>query len=261
MTSGPPITLQEAKRRSREYEQLRGTPTSYGHLVMRRFSPWVSWFVVRFTPLSADAVTGLSIVSGTVGGLLVALAPPWAFVLAVALLQLAYLFDTADGEVARLRGTSGRRGIYLDLIGHFIQNRALFIGAGLLLVRVTGGAAWALIVSLAAMAFAAPFGLFARQQVLGAGGYDEHGQAPVGSTAGGSLIGRLYRRVAFLWNYPASMNLFCLALLADAVYLATAAGAAPVATPALFAVYGASLALKQVAHAIRLLRPAEWGGA
>jgi phosphatidylglycerophosphate synthase len=261
MTAGPPITLQEAKRRSREYETSRATPNSYGHLVMRRFSPLVSWFIVRYTGLSADAVTGLSIASGTVAGLLVATADPGAFVVAIVLLQLAYLFDTADGEVARMRGSAGRRGVYLDLIGHVIQNRALFIGAALLLVRVTAGAPWALVVAFAALAFAAPFGVFARQQVLRAGGYDEHGQPAPTMVTGATFLGRLYRRVAFLWNYPASMNLFCLALLIDAVAIGAGLSASPWATPTLFAVFGGSLAAKQIAHAVRLLGTHDWDGA
>jgi hypothetical protein len=68
-----------------------------------------------------------------------------------------------------------------------------------------------------------------------------------------------YRRIAFIWNYPASMNLFCVALAIDAVRaIGGGAGTGALAVPVLIAIFGPTLAAKQVAHAIRLLRPSDW---
>jgi phosphatidylglycerophosphate synthase len=261
------LSLDEARRLGQGSAHLDADPT-YARRLIRRISPYVSWFVATRTGLSADAITTLSIVSGIAGGLLVAgdvagSAAPIVNLAAVVLLQLAYLLDVADGEVARIRGTAGRRGTYLDLIGHFVQNRALFAGASLSLIQFANGATWAIVVGLLVMAFSAPFGLYAFQHVTAGAARAEHpDHAPrIASTrpANGSPLAWaswLYRRLSFVWNYPASMNFFCAALVVDAIR--AAAGAGPQAIPILIVVFGVSLAVKQIAHALRLLRPALW---
>jgi len=67
----------------------------------------------------------------------------------------------------------------------------------------------------------------------------------------------MYRRIAFLWNYPASMNLFCLALLADGVRLLSGAPE-PLALPILAAGFAVTLAAKQLANAARIFRTEKW---
>lgn len=263
MTGRPRLTVAEAKQLGQGSAHLDADPT-YARWIVRRISPYLSWFLAVRTPMSADAVTLLSIGSGVVGGLLVAPGLALTNLLALVLLQVAYLLDVADGEVARIRGTAGRRGTYLDLIGHVLQNRALYAGAAFSLVWTSGGAAWAIALGFLTLGLATPFGHYARLNVLGAaagGGHPDHGpRTTAARPATGGLRawgGWLYRRVSFLWNYPASMNLFSLALIVDiARMLAGASGA--LAVPLLIAVFGPTMALKHVAHAIRLLAPANW---
>ena len=69
--------------------------------------------------------------------------------------------------------------------------------------------------------------------------------------------GWAYRRVAFLWNYPASMNLFCIAAVVDAIRLASGASS-PLALPIFAGAFAATVAAKQVANAIRLLHRPLW---
>jgi phosphatidylglycerophosphate synthase len=261
--AGRRLTIEEARRLGQGSSHLAADPT-YARLFIRRVSPVVSWAIVAATPLSADAVTATSIASGIVGGVLVAVATPAADILAVILLQLAYLLDVADGEVARIRGTAGLRGTYLDLIGHVLQNRALYVGAAWTLITVAGSAPWAILTSLLALGFAVPFGYYARLHVLGAASGASHPDhatsGHVGGPVGGSplsLVRWLYRRVAFVWAYPASMNLFCLALLVDAARSALQGGAS-LAVPGLFAVFGLTLAAKQVGNALRLVGAGGW---
>ena len=259
------LTLAEARRRGQDSAHLDADPT-YARLALRRVSPAISWFVVRYTPMSADGVTVLSIVLGVIGGLLVAVGTPASAVAALVLIQTAYLLDIADGEVARIRGTSGRRGTYLDLVGHFLQNRALYAGASLSLIAVTGGTWWAVSVGLLTLGFSMPFGYYARLHVQAgtvavSAANPEHGSrlrvARPGGADPGRWAGWLYRRAAFIWNTPASMNLFSIALLIDA--LRGAGGTTdPLAVPVLIAVFGPTLAAKQVGNAIRLLRSADW---
>jgi phosphatidylglycerophosphate synthase len=262
MSAQRDLTVDEARRLGHGSAHLDADPT-YARRFVRHVSPYVSWLVVTRTPLSADAVTTLSIVSGIVGGLLVAPGTAGTSVAAVLLLQVAYLLDVADGEVARIRGTAGKRGTYLDLIGHFLQNRALYAGASLSLVAVAGGATWAIVVGLVVMGFSVPFGLYAREHVVRSAGNAAHpdhaARATVTRTGAGlwSWLSWGYRRLSFAWNYPASMNLFCIALLADALVLQLGRDQ-PIAVPVLIALFGVSLAAKQTLHALRLLANPDW---
>lgn len=261
MSDRAELSLERVRQIGQGSRHLDADPT-YARLIVRRVSPALTYAIVRFTPLSADAVTMLAIVCGVVGGLLTAPGSIATNLLAVLLLQSAYLFDVADGEVARVRGTAGRRGQYLDLIGHVIQNRALYGGATFSLILVSDFAWWAVVIALLGVGFASAFGEQARAQVLGTGVTlpgphggassrdDPHRRRPTPYGA--------YRRMRFLWNYPASMNLFCIALLIDVIRLAINGAAGPLVLPAFAGAFALTLAAKQMVNAIRLLRPAVW---
>jgi len=187
-----------------------------------------------------------------------------AYLLAVVLLQIAYLLDVVDGEVARVRGSAGLRGTYLDLVGHHLQNQALYAVTAYVLVAATAFAPWAILLGLVGVGFATPFGAYARLHVLGtrpSAAEITHGRVssiplPSGAAAAAVLYW-LYRRIAFLWNYPASMNLFCLAILADAVRMG-AGEATPLVVPAFAGCFTGTLAAKQVANALRILTAGSW---
>ena len=91
-------------------------------LYLRRFSPYVTKALLP-TGISANGVTGLMIL--TAGAVLAAL-----------LAQLQMLVDASDGEVARVRGTSGASGVFLDKIGHYTTEGLIPIALG---VRAAGG--------------------------------------------------------------------------------------------------------------------------
>lgn len=46
------------------------------------------------------------------------------------LLQVSYLFDYVDGEVARLQNRSSKKGFFYDLAGHGLIKAALFLAIG-----------------------------------------------------------------------------------------------------------------------------------
>ncbi|MGH3425944.1 MAG: CDP-alcohol phosphatidyltransferase family protein, partial [Nocardioidaceae bacterium] len=104
-------------------------------LYLRDVSPYLSRPLVRLG-FSANAVTGLMILSGwcAAGSLLI---PGIAGVLlAVFFGQLQMLIDCCDGEVARWRGTSSPAGVFLDKVGHYTTESLIPIALG---VRAAGG--------------------------------------------------------------------------------------------------------------------------
>lgn len=106
-----------------------------GALYLRKGSIYVTRALLP-TGISANGVTWLMIAVG-VGGAAVLVWPSWVAVLLSALLmQLQILLDCSDGEIARVRGTTSPKGVYLDRVGHYLTEGLLPIGLG---VHIDGG--------------------------------------------------------------------------------------------------------------------------
>lgn len=105
---------------------------------MRRFSIHLTRALIR-TPISANGVTGLMILSGALAGLTLLIPGVWGPLLAVTLTQLQMLLDCCDGEVARWRGTYTPAGIFLDKVGHYLAEGLLGLGLGLRASGITWG--------------------------------------------------------------------------------------------------------------------------
>lgn len=83
----------------------------------RRFFRPLGWRVATTlapTRVSPDAVTLASLVLGVLAGHLFWYASPWINAAGVGLFILSDVLDSADGQLARLRGTSTRMGRILD---------------------------------------------------------------------------------------------------------------------------------------------------
>jgi phosphatidylglycerophosphate synthase len=106
-----------------------------GRLYMRRVSVYVTRALVA-TPLSANGVTLLMIPVGLLAALALTYPGVWGAVAAVLLVQLKLLLDCCDGEVARWRGTTSIKGVYLDVLGHYSTEAAFFVALG---IRADGG--------------------------------------------------------------------------------------------------------------------------
>lgn len=85
------------------------------------------------TGISANQTTVFGILIGIAGGLLLAFNDYWAQILAIVLMQLAFVLDFCDGEIARFERTvegksSGAGGAYLDWVGHYYMPAAITAG-------------------------------------------------------------------------------------------------------------------------------------
>ncbi|MFZ5624396.1 MAG: CDP-alcohol phosphatidyltransferase family protein [Gemmatimonadota bacterium] len=108
---------------------------------------------LRPTPLSADHVTILAVAIGLVAGRL-CFYDSWRLnLLGFGLFVVSDIFDSADGQLARMRGTSTRFGRVLDGAGDSIRFVNLFLQLAL---RVTaGGGRWTVWVLAAAAGWTA----------------------------------------------------------------------------------------------------------
>jgi phosphatidylglycerophosphate synthase len=99
------------------------------------------------TGISANQTTIFGILIGIAGGLLLAVNEYWAQVLAIVLLELAFVLDFCDGEIARFERTvegrsSGAGGAYLDWVGHYYMPAAMAGGLGWAVFHETGDWWW-----------------------------------------------------------------------------------------------------------------------
>jgi phosphatidylglycerophosphate synthase len=128
----------EELRRVTQPPDVRGRRNSEhwtADLYQRRLSPYLTRVLVG-TSLSANAVTGLMIVTGATAGGALLVPGVLGAVLAALLAQLQMLWDCCDGEVARWRGTSSPVGVFLDKVGHYTAESVIPLCLG---VRADGG--------------------------------------------------------------------------------------------------------------------------
>ena len=106
-----------------------------GRLYMRRVSLRLTrWLApTRATP---DGLTWLMVLSGLAAALVLTVPAAWSDFVAVLLIQVQILCDCSDGELARWRGWSSPRGIYLDRFGHYTTDAAVVCAVG---VHADGG--------------------------------------------------------------------------------------------------------------------------
>lgn len=218
---------------------------AYARLV-RRLSIRLTW-VLLHTGWSANQVTVLAIAVGMAGALLLGWSDFWPLVAGIALLQLSFVLDYSDGEIARYRaleqGTStGAGGAYLDWIGHYYVP-ATALGALVYGAVTVDGDPWLLlpalitIFSLLRIPYSARdhvlLGLFRDRPelrsspelvraILARQGGDPalldldagYAQRRAGTTGSGALW-RRFTNLGQLLVFPGFVNLLSLALLID----------------------------------------------
>lgn len=148
-----------------ERQDLR---TGYARLI-RRLSIRLTWLLLH-TRLSANQVTVLAIVCGMVGAGLLAWSDFWPLIAGIVLLQLSFVLDFSDGEVARYRAREGMGepnagGAFLDWIGHYYAPAAM-IGALAYGAAAVSARDWLLAVALVVIFSLVRIGYSARDHVL-----------------------------------------------------------------------------------------------
>lgn len=112
------------------------------------------------TPVSANLVTFCAILLGIASGVSYVIESPHHLQLAGAFLFASAVFDCADGQIARLRGTSSRFGRMLDGSADLVVASAAVLGAILVIWRQHHEPAWVGFVVLGLSALTAVTGSF-----------------------------------------------------------------------------------------------------
>jgi hypothetical protein len=151
---------------------------------------------VVLVPLARTSVTPNQVTLATLvvfagGAAVMALGPAWsALIIGAVLLELSYVLDCVDGQLARWKGTSSPVGAHLDFLMDEIKAFLLVAAVAVRLWRAGGDARWLLegLLGLAAVAIAISLTTFIRRPeyaaatgavvARGAGDYGEGFDAP-----------------------------------------------------------------------------------
>ncbi len=104
----------------------------------RRISIYITLLLSK-TSVTPNQVTVIGIWSGAMGGVLWGAGTQWSFLLGAVFLQIMYLLDCVDGELARIKNLQSPKGAYLDLLGHYLVDYSMIMGIGIGLSHAFGG--------------------------------------------------------------------------------------------------------------------------
>ncbi|BDV29515.1 CDP-alcohol phosphatidyltransferase family protein [Microbacterium terricola] len=200
----PSLAETLTRLRAAQKGHARGAP-AYSVYVNRRIGRVLAAVAYRFG-LTPNQVTLVSAAHTFAGIALIATVPPswWSGIVIAALLVLGYAWDSADGQVARLRGGGSVAGEWLDHFVDAIKIAALHLAVLIGLYRFAGDVdeLWLLVpIGYSIVATVTFFGMILNDLLKGARG--------VASThaRGGGTLGRS------LMLLPTDFGVLCLAFL------------------------------------------------
>jgi hypothetical protein len=141
-------SIQELRRLVQEPVEHRNDLT--GKLYGSRISIFITRFFLKHS-WHANVASFLMLFNGLAGSALLVF-PGWPQVVGFFLLETYYLFDCADGEIARYHRISHLKAAYYDYMAHVLVKSAMFLGLGIGLARDPAVAhPWPVFVALSPM--------------------------------------------------------------------------------------------------------------
>jgi hypothetical protein len=113
--------------------------------LLRPIAGLIVWALYN-TPVTANQMTIASIIAGLVAAFFYLKGTSEAFIVAGLLITLKDLLDSADGQLARAKQQYSRVGRFLDSIGDFVVDAAVFSAIGWTLYQ-SGGNWWMLLLA------------------------------------------------------------------------------------------------------------------
>ena len=103
--------------------------------LLRPIAGIIVW-ALYYTPITPNQVTIVSILSGIIAAIFYLKGTASAFVVAGLLVTLKDILDSADGQLARAKQQQSRTGRFLDSIGDFVVDAAVFGSIGWTLYKL-----------------------------------------------------------------------------------------------------------------------------
>lgn len=101
----------------------------YAKAVTHRITPYVVYYCHR-AGLTPNHVTFASLLVGFIACLFFASPDPWSALGGALALELYYVLDSVDGQLARLSGRASKSGAFFDVLGNYIVHPLVFTAIG-----------------------------------------------------------------------------------------------------------------------------------
>jgi phosphatidylserine synthase len=136
----PRLTLAELEVRCQKPD-FRTSGNWMARRISRPLALRMTWVIAPWR-ISANTVTSLALLLALAAAACFAWGRPAGWLAGAALLQLWYLLDHVDGQVARLHGASSLDGIQFDYLMHHLVNLIIPSGLGYGMWRASGAEYW-----------------------------------------------------------------------------------------------------------------------
>ncbi len=101
----------------------------YAKIVTHRVTPYVVYFCHK-GGVTPNQVTFASLVVGFVACFLFAVPDLWSMLAGALTLELYYVLDSVDGQLARIGGRSSKSGAFFDILGNYLVHPLIFVAIG-----------------------------------------------------------------------------------------------------------------------------------
>lgn len=133
-------------------ENLCGRGPFYGRRITHSMSPYLVYVCLKMG-ITPDQVTAFSMVLGWVASILFAIPSRTSVLLGALSLEACYVFDSVDGQLARMTGKCSKTGAFYDTLVNYLVHPLVFISIGLGQYRVTGNWIFMLCGTLSGLAY------------------------------------------------------------------------------------------------------------
>ena len=132
---GKNITIDDIRSKlPEEKEKLLKVTNPWCHFVVRPISYYPSWLFLRLG-ISANKVTTIGTIIGVIGCVFLALGSYWEVIAGAILVNVRFLFDVVDGNIARYSNSCTKYGAYIDVMSSYAMAALIPIAAGIGMFR------------------------------------------------------------------------------------------------------------------------------
>lgn len=125
------VTIREIKALYPPEHRRSEKNNPWGYYVLRKFSYYPAWLLLKVGVSSANKVSWSSMATGLAGCILLALGNYYLMIIGALLVNFWALLDYVDGHIARYNKSSSAYGAFTDALCDYIMSISVFICAGI----------------------------------------------------------------------------------------------------------------------------------
>ena len=124
------ITINDIRSKLPEEKRRLDRDNPWLYFVMRPISFYPTWLFLKLG-ISANQTTYIGLIIGVIGCVFLAFGSYWAAIIGAVLINIGYLFDVVDGNVARYTNSCSKYGQYIDGMTTYIMVPLTFVAVGI----------------------------------------------------------------------------------------------------------------------------------